>query len=203
MFHVELRQFPHLARALNLSAEELEARIVARWVRGDIVEIDERGWAPERARLTIYEGPALRGEEIGLGRGWSNAVRTGEDVTERVLDEAKEGLRSTGVESSVARFKQEVLDQCAAGRIGVHQVLWLATEKHPGWRVSDRLALAERAVWELLHEHRLTMLRANGSAGDPGTVAQDEWQAILLAWATWADPRGPSVLLQATAEGST
>ena len=76
MFHVELRQFPHVARAFNLSAEELEARILRRWRGGTELELQDRLWDPRRAKLTVYEGRELEISEIGLGRGWANVTRT-------------------------------------------------------------------------------------------------------------------------------
>jgi hypothetical protein len=48
--------------------------------------------------------------------------------------------------------------------------------------VSERLALAERAVWELLHQRALTMLR------DEKTVPREQWEAALLSWKEWAAP---------------
>jgi glyoxylase I family protein len=85
VFHVELRQFPHTARAFNLSRERLHARILVPWVRGNSVELDQQTFAPERAKLTIYEGPELQTVDMGMGRGWQNVVRSGEDVTDREL----------------------------------------------------------------------------------------------------------------------
>ena len=61
-------------------------------------------------------------------------------------------------------------------------MLALASEQHPGWRVSDRLALAERAVWELLHHGQLRMVRRADA------VDQDEWESLLLAWETMGVP---------------
>src|SRR5205085_3967881 len=90
VFHVELRQFPHVARTFNLTREQLDGRITRRWVQGQQVELDDRRWAPERARIAIYEGRALAMEEIGLGRGWANVMRMGEAVTDRVLAEARQ-----------------------------------------------------------------------------------------------------------------
>jgi hypothetical protein len=201
MFHVELRQFPHVARAFNLTAEELQATIVSPWTRGDVVELGERRWAPERANLTIFEGARLPEDQLGMGRGWSNATRQGTDVTERVLSAAR--AAEPGIASSLANFKQAVLAQCAGGRIGVHQVLWLATAEHPGQRVSERLALAEQAIWELLHERRLIMLRPTPSTGELEPLSQPQWQDVLLDWATWSDSRAPSVQLEAVhAEGA-
>lgn len=193
MFHVELRQFPHVARSFNLSEDELRERIAGPWARGEVIELGERRWAPERARLTVVEGPRLRDDEIGMGRGWSNATRGGADVTERVLG-ALRAAEPAGIDVELADFKREVLAQTATGRIGLHQVVWLANSRHPERRVSERVALAEQAVWELLHERRLRML--SDGAEQPVAVEQPQWQPTLLAWATWADPRAPSVLLE-------
>jgi hypothetical protein len=190
MFHVELRQFPHLARAFNLTTEELQERIIAPWVAGQMVDWGDRRWAPERARLTIYEGPALRPDEIGLGRGWANATRGGEDVTGRVLADAQQ---PSPRDSSVELFKQELLGLCGAGRIDIREAMRLASATHPEWRVSDRLALAEQAIWELLHAGALRI--APEGAEDPGALRSEQWQQLLLAWSTWADHGAPRVFL--------
>lgn len=185
MFHVELRQFPHIARAFNLTPEELHARIVSPWVAGQMVAWDDRRWAPERARLTIYEAPALRPDEIGMGRGWANATRAGEDVTARVLAEAE---RPAAADLSL---KHEILARCAAGPIDVSETVELVGELHPDWLVSARVAAAEQAIWELLHAGGAT-LRVAG-----GVVAWEQWQPLLLAWGTW-NGQGSAVLLEAS-----
>jgi hypothetical protein len=167
MFHVELRRFPHVARAFNLTQEELDERIVTPWVGGVPVQLDERAWEPAKARLSIYEGPEIRAVDMGLGRGWATATRAGANVTARVLEEAR---------ASVQRFKGAL-----TRRMTLVEVVALAAERHPQARVSDRLALAERAVWELLHEGRISLV------GPAGPVGRDEWGPTLLDWATWRD----------------
>jgi hypothetical protein len=167
VFHVELRRFPHVARAFNLTAKELNERIVKPWAAGAPVEFDDRSWEPAKARLSIYEGPEIRPEDIGLGRGWATATRAGEDVTARVLEDAR---------GSLQRFKARL-----ATRMTLAAVVALAGELHPQSRVSDRLALAERAVWELLHERRLTLIGRNGP------IKQTQWEPVLLSWESWTD----------------
>ncbi len=169
MFHVELRRFPHVSRAFNLTSEQLDERIVRRWVAGTSVEFDERVWEPAKARLTIYDGPEVKAEDMGLGRGWSSVTRDGADVTDRVLEAAR---------ASVEQFKATLLGQ---GRLTLSQVVALAGEAHPGARVSDRLALAERAVWELLHAGRMDLL------GYDEALARDAWGPTLLRWESWTD----------------
>src|ERR1700760_1360381 len=143
MFHVELRRFPHVSRAFNLTGEQLDERFIRSWVAGAPIELDERTWEPAKARLTIYESPEVRPDDMGLGRGWATVTRGGEDVTARVLDQAR---------APVARFKEGLARR---GRMSLSDVVALTGEGHAEARVSDRLALAERAVWELLHEGRL------------------------------------------------
>lgn len=174
MFHVELRQFPHQTRAFNLTREELDARILGPWVSGGGVELDDRRWTSDRARLTIYEGPALTGDQLGLGRGWANVTREGEDATERLLAEAAHP-------PPVAELKRELVERSADGPLALGAVVDLAGERYPQSRVSERLALCEQAVWELLHEGAVQVT----TAGAP--VAREQWQALLLSWATWTE----------------
>lgn len=176
VFHLELRQFPHVARAFNLTREELDARFARPWASGAVITYDDRRWAPERARLTIYEGPELRTDELGMGRGWSTVGKTSRDVTETVLAEAQRGA---GASATVRAFTA-VLEAAATAPMRFSQVMVLASGEHPQWRPSEQLALAEQAVWEMLHHGRLIMTRGGES------VPAGEWQAILLSWATWA-----------------
>ncbi len=92
MFHVELRHFPHSVWRFNLSEREL-ATIVQPWVREQVVDMGERKWSPHLAKLTILEGPKLDVAQLSMGRGWRSAQRQSEDVTQRVLDAAKEALQ--------------------------------------------------------------------------------------------------------------
>jgi hypothetical protein len=188
MFHLELRQFPHVARAFNLVREELETRILTPWVQGRPVELDDRRWAPERAKLTIYEGRALATEEIGMGRGWANAARSGEAVTERMLADAERSIKAP---PALTELKQELLARCAGGRVGLNRVVELARFGEPSRRASERLALAEQAVWELLHEGHAGLVRA----GAP--LAPADWQPALLSWAAWGEEERAAVFLEA------
>ena len=174
MFHVELRQFPHQARAFNLTRDQLDARILGPWTSGGAIELDDRRWAPDRAKLTIYEGPELASDQLGLGRGWANVTREGEDVTARIL--AESGRASPG---PVAELKRELLDRGAYGPVSLRRMVELTAERYPGSRVSERVALCEQAAWELLHEGAVNLFRA----GAP--VDREEWQGVLLRWEAW------------------
>jgi hypothetical protein len=182
VFHLELRQFPHVARAFNLTAEELHSRVVSPWVAGRPVELEDRRWAPDRAKLAIYQARELAGEEIGMGRGWGTVSRQGEDVTERLLAAAQAQVDAP---AELAEVKARLLASVGGRSLGLSHVVELMGEET--WRASERLALAEQAVWELLHEERLTLLR------DGTIVTRDGWQPLLLSWDSWAPDGAISV----------
>ncbi len=191
MFHVELRQFPHAARAFNLTREELDRRFVRPWVAGALIEHDDRRWSPEKARLTIYEAPELPTEEMGMGRGWGNVSKTGRDVTDRVLAEAQATAAPAVVASEAERFKLELVGRCSVEPQSLRSILLWAIERYPRRRISERLALAEQASWELLHEQRVEMIDAT----EP--VPRDQWQERLLDWESWT---GDEVVLARLSE---
>lgn len=176
MFHVELRQFPHQTRAFNLTREELQARILGAWVAGQAISLDDRRWARDRARLTVYEGPRLEPDQLGMGRGWGNVTREGEDVTARVIAEASASVTHP---PPVLDLKYEIVAGCAGAPLPLGRVVELAGARYPRSRVSERVALCEQAVWELLHEGAVQLARV----GAP--VAREEWQAALFEWESW------------------
>jgi hypothetical protein len=175
VYHLELRQFPHTARVFNLERGELDTRFVRPWVKGEMIEHDERRWAPERTKLKILQGPTVRLDELGLGRGWGQATKDSEDVTDAVVAAAERGAHAR---PEVESLKEQVL-QAAGQEINFGAVAALAGAAHPGWRASEQLSLAEQAVWELLHRERLEML----AGGEP--VPRERWQEVVLRWSTW------------------
>jgi hypothetical protein len=189
MFHVELRQFPHVGRVFNLSPEELQARILASWVAGASIDLNERRWSPEKTRLTILEGPELHPDEMGLGRGWANAGKDGRDVTAELVGEAERQLRPP----PAAELKDEIVALCDSGATRLDGVVELASRRNPQRRPSELLATAEQAVWELLHQGRVRIL----SGGEP--IDRDRWQQVLLSWSSWTAAGPDAVMLEATA----
>jgi hypothetical protein len=179
VFHLELRQFPNAARAFNLSESELHERFLANWVADRTIDYDDRRWSPEKARLTVYEAPHLPPEEMGMGRGWANVTKTGRDVTEEAVARARQGSSGGSADASVQRFKAELEQRVAAGPVTLERALSLAATQNAGRRVSEQLALVEQAVWELLHQRRIVILRSDEE------VPEDEWQLLLLTLSTW------------------
>lgn len=172
MYHVELRKFPNSACAFNLSEDELRA-IVEPWSRDRWVEVGERKWSPFEARLTVLEGPHLAVEDLAMGRGWGNAQRHGQDVTERALARARAGWGdapgapaadaggSAGA-APVAPAAQTIPTATAtataaaelSGLLGDDPTAllaaWrLARERRPELAPSEALALAERTLGTL------------------------------------------------------
>jgi hypothetical protein len=100
-------------------------------------------------------------------------TRDGSEVTERLLAEVAHP-------TPVAELKDELIARLADGPLPLTEVVALAGEHYPGARVSERLALCEQAVWELLHASAISLVR------DGAPVARDDWQAALLSWGTWS-----------------
>jgi hypothetical protein len=165
VYHVEIRQFPHNVSRFNLGDPELWA-IVEPWVREKAVELGERNWSPHQAELTILEGPHLSLQQLSLGRGWRNAERSADDVTERVLERAREvvdardagsGAESGAAGGSAAAPAAELpADSLAVGvelasLLGAEPGRLLAAWKQIAGRASglspsESLALAEREI---------------------------------------------------------
>jgi hypothetical protein len=184
VYHVELRRFPHSARAFNLEERELVTRVLAPWLRGEEFEFGERRWNPRRADLQILEGDRLRPDELSMGRGWQNALRSATDVTARLL-EVGVGVpeAAAGTPSALDAFGVAVLEAAQDGPLTFRAVVSLANQQFVGSRVSERLAVCEQTVWRLLHQGRL------GLATRHGAVDRARWEGLVLDWETWtAEP---------------
>ncbi len=95
MFHFELRRFPHTVCRYNQSEEQMRAILVP-WVSEQWFEEGEQKWNSNDATLTVLEGPKLSMPDLAMGRGWRNAQRRSEDVTERVLAAVREQVQPAG-----------------------------------------------------------------------------------------------------------
>jgi len=87
-FHVELTSEKNRARVFNLSREELLSSVIEPWLADRPFELAEYEWQPSESSLTVLEGKHLDNPDLAFGQGWSNAERSSENVTRRVLDEA-------------------------------------------------------------------------------------------------------------------
>jgi hypothetical protein len=88
-FHVEIsRGFRQRARAFNLDEEKLRNTILDPWLRGRPIELGDKEWEPRDCKLIVLEGPELADTDLSMGRGWSNAEKTAENVTRQLIDAA-------------------------------------------------------------------------------------------------------------------
>jgi hypothetical protein len=173
MFHIELRQFPHNACRFNLTEAEM-GEIVEPWSRDAWIEVGERKWSPHQARLTVLEGPHLPIEDLAMGRGWRNAQRQSQDVTERVIAEALESsaaapatagtvLEPSAGDAAAVRTENgapsdglasaspdtELQPLLGADPIALLQAWRLAARRRPELSPSESLALAESTLRSL------------------------------------------------------
>ena len=152
MFHVELRQFPHVARAFNLTEEELDERILRPWASGAAIELQERRWVPRRAKLSIYEGPRLEVADMGIGRGWANVTRTGTEVTAARLAAVPDD--SGGLQEEL---KAALVARAQAGPLTAAGAMAAARDGRPGIEDEELAMMSARAIWQLLAERRLIL----------------------------------------------
>jgi hypothetical protein len=88
-FHVEISSgFRQRARAFNLDEEKLRSTILDPWVQGRPISLGDKEWQPRDCKLIVLEGPELADTDLSMGRGWSNAEKTAENVTRRLIDAA-------------------------------------------------------------------------------------------------------------------
>jgi hypothetical protein len=177
VFHLELRQRPHLARAFNLSEEELRARFLTPLAEGRAVELGGRTWHPQRVQVRVLEGRRLEPGELMLGRGWANAQRVGEDVTARF---AGQEANRPAPAAALERARERLLGRVQAGPLTLREAVLVTDELLAGHRASRRLALVEQAVWELLHAGRVQLLDPDGV-----TVESERWEQRLISWEAW------------------
>jgi hypothetical protein len=86
-FHVEISSgFRQRARAFNLDEGELRSSILEPWIRGRPISLGDKDWEPRDCKLIVLEGPELADTDLSMGRGWSNAEKSGENVTRELID---------------------------------------------------------------------------------------------------------------------
>jgi hypothetical protein len=173
VYHLELRHFPRRVQRYNLSGADVGA-IVIPWVEDRAVELGEQRWSPHTAAITIFEGAEVSPDQISMGRGWRTVERECEDVTERVLAEARAAVASGQAGTLAPELPGSGPDEGASARetsaprsgaapdaltLGVELGALLGEEpaallaawravasRAPGLTPSESLALAEREL---------------------------------------------------------
>jgi hypothetical protein len=198
MYHFELRKFPHTVSRFNQSERQLLA-LVMPWAREQWVEVGERKWNVNETKLTVLEGPELSLQEMAMNRGWRNAQRHGEDVTERVLaavrkHQARAQRRDAGDASAatdvatprpaepdardapdagllVDSLALELVALLADGALTPARAWELAQQRAPGRAAPETLALAQGAIESLVERGLATLTRDGTPLGEDGARA--------------------------------
>jgi hypothetical protein len=84
-FHVQVSSSLHRARVFNLDELELRRTVLEPWVGGRPFLFGEQEWEPRESKLTVLEGPTLDPPDLSFGQGWSNALRSADDVTQQMI----------------------------------------------------------------------------------------------------------------------
>jgi hypothetical protein len=115
------------------------------------------------------------------------ATKQGRDVTQQLLADARRGADARPAVEAL----KEAIAEVAHTPLGFPDAVALAAARQPGWRASEQLALAEQAVWEMLHQGRVQLCE------DGNPLPRERWQPIVLRWATWAGLAGEAITLRA------
>jgi hypothetical protein len=123
-FHVEIsRGFRH-ARVFNMDENDLRTKVLEPWVRGRVIVLGDKDWEPKDCKLVILEGPELGDTDLAMGRGWSNAEKSAENVTRRLVDEA---LAPAAARVVAIIAESEQAEEAIAGMLaasGVETAAW-------------------------------------------------------------------------------
>jgi hypothetical protein len=222
VFHIELRQFPHNVCRFNLSEQELRT-LVGPWAREQWIELGGRKWSPHQARLTILDGPSLAVQELSMGRGWRNAQRRSEDVTDRMLAAAKappahdggsspcQSEPSTGPSQPPTDLPLEadsvgleLLTMLGEAPASLSAVWQLARSRFPERLPSECLAVAEQAIRSLLHRRLIALVASevnadrDRQAAEPSgrEPAEAELERLLRAPESWYEDERAAVLVR-------
>jgi hypothetical protein len=103
-------------------------------------------------------------------------------------------------ERSLGEFKRELPTDASTDTFGVYEAWWTANTWYPDRPLSERLAMSELAIRELLAAGPIMLVR-NQSDPVHSQIAAEEHDETLRAWATgvigeggslrWSDKLGP------------
>ncbi len=144
----------NVVREFNLSDERLWLEFLAPLMADQEFVVEGHDFTPRHTRLTVYEGPELRLDQLSFGRGWQNAERTASDVTERVLARARQHAGQARPDRTLPAaadlVRERLIGRIAAGPISAQEILAITAELMPEATEDERLDVAQRASWELL-----------------------------------------------------
>lgn len=148
----------NVVREFNLSEERLWLQFLAPLIDDREFTLEGHNFVPRQVRLKVYEGPELRPDQLGMGRGWQNVERNALDVTERVFARAREHVEraraasgtTAGAAGAEDLVRERLIGRLAAGPISAHEILAVAAELTPDATEQERLEIAQQALWQLL-----------------------------------------------------
>lgn len=149
-----MRMGINAVREFNLGERELWARFLSPLMADQDFTLEGHDFTPRKTRIAIYDGPELRPDQLGMGRGWQNVERTGSDVTEAVLARARAHVVATHP-TPPALPTWEALRERAIGRLSARplsfdEIVAMAADLMPDSTAGEQLAAGERAAVELL-----------------------------------------------------
>jgi hypothetical protein len=157
MFHVEMRMGAQVVREFNLSERRLWLELLEPLMSDRELKIEGHEFIPRQTRLKVYEGPELRPDQLGVGRGWQNVERSAADVTERVLTRARghtgrarDDRSQVEVPSAPDLVTERMISRLGAGPISAQEILGDVADLMPHATVHEHTEVARQAVWQLL-----------------------------------------------------
>jgi hypothetical protein len=176
-----------------MSEHELHSVVVDPWVRGEWIELGERKWNPQAAKLTVLEGPEIPLDQLTMGRGWRSAQRRGREVTEQILSAARETQTVVAKDGTPDPEHADTLALQILAELGDNQTplrrIWeVAQTANRQIPPSRSLALAEAAVRSLLRSGLIVVLVAESIDSVERRIldSQAEQEAVLKDLVSWA-----------------
>lgn len=141
-----------VVREFNLGERELWTRFLAPLMADKDFTLEGHDFTPRKTRIAIYDGPELRPDQLGIGRGWQNVERTGSDVTGEVLARAREhaGATRTTAPPTWEALRERAIGRLSAGPVSFDEIVAMAANLMPDSTAGEQLAAGERAAVELL-----------------------------------------------------
>jgi hypothetical protein len=103
-------------------------------------------------------------------------------------------------ERTFGEFKRELLDDANSDIIGVYEAWWRANSMFPHRPLSQRLAMAEQALRELLAEGLVVLI---GDREEKEAIPRDRHDEYLRSWDTWiVTDNGPRAFFWSTDKGT-
>jgi hypothetical protein len=198
VYHVQLREASHKATGFNMESARLRAEVVDAWLGGQMFEFGGSEWVPQRTTIMVLEGPELPLHQLGMGRGWTNALRVSKDVTKEVLEAASADREGAAGRSSAGRapdIERDVLARCAVGPLSLPAVWDRAEIVAPDASAGERLVLAEAALGHLLAEGHVELCRGDDPSAAP--LGPSEADAVLRAREAWSTDRANGLFVRA------